>query len=425
MKNIYIRSELNGKLNENIKNIVESVDYFKIPEFKNYKLNSKDIFLENISLLKYFTNFKVESDEFLEKVICSIKNFDSVSLINLCDSYEFVFYKVFEEVQKISINKENFRKTFLLFMELFRKGISVNSLNLSLIMLNNFDRFGVSRFCENIFRINEHLEVVGFIVKNNSMYFDFKSELNWINQKNKFIYKNVLIRFCCLNIGDFEIEDFDFLIEYAYNLKNCMNYFGNAVLFIENKNILQRFVCFIDKIENKFKDKILNFKSLSYEEFYFVLKLFPNLKYEKDKIKSYIFEGIKTDLNERNLRNVKFKIFILNEMDLNISNEIILNFKNQFDSVEFCEMFLRCFRKYKYFCYLIDEFEDEVYITELANDKCFRKFILRCLTVFYASLSYETVGIKILKFIMNYEDFYNENSDYINFIVEKVLERSV
>ena len=81
--------------------------------------------------------------------------------------------------------------------------------------------------------------------------------------------------------------------------------------------------------------------------------------------------------------------------------------------------------QYKYFWDLINQFEDEIYITDVVNNKCFRKFVLRLLTVFYSSLSYEIVGIRILKFIMNYENFYNENSDYINFIVEKVLERSV
>lgn len=97
MKNIYIRSGLNRKLNENIKNIVESVDYFKIPEFKNYKFNSKNVFLDKLSLLKYFTDFKIESDEFLEKIILSIESFDSVSLINLCDSCEFIFSEISEK----------------------------------------------------------------------------------------------------------------------------------------------------------------------------------------------------------------------------------------------------------------------------------------------------------------------------------------
>lgn len=427
MKNIYIRSGLNRKLNENIKNIVESVDYFKIPEFKNYKFNSKNVFLDKLSLLKYFTDFKIESDEFLEKIILSIESFDSVSLINLCDSCEFVFYKTFEKVQEIPITKDNFRKMFLLFMELFRNGMSVNSLNLSLIMLNNFDRLGVSKFCENIFKINDHLEVTSFVIKNNSIKFDFLNEISWINREKNFSYKNILIRFYCLDVVDFdfEIDDFKLVIEYAYNLKKCMNYFGNAILLCENKDILQKFARFLDKIQNNFENKFTNFQKLDYRKLYFVLKLFPNLDYTKEQLKVYVLEGIKNDLNENILSHNKFKIGILNDLDLNISNEIISNFKNQFYSTSFCEIFLRYFRKYKYFWDLINQFEDEIYITDVVNNKCFRKFVLRLLTVFYSSLSYEIVGIRILKFIMNYENFYNENSDYINFIVEKVLERSV
>lgn len=428
MKNVYIRSGLNKRVNENIKELVKNVDYFKIPDFKNYKSNTISVFSDVLSRLKLFTNFKYESDEFLEKIIYSINNFDSTSVINLCDSYEFSFYRVFECLSEISITKDNFRQMFILFMELFRNGISVNSLNLSLVMLNSFDRVGVNKFCKSIFGINDHLELIGFLFENNcSLNFNLVNELEMVNEIKPFNYKDNLLRFYCLNIKNlsFKNEKFSTIIEYAYNIKMSIRYFGQRILFDEGKVLICDFNYLLIRIQEEFEDVLLNLDKLSYKEFSFVLKLFPNIKYSTEEVRRYALNGIKDNLNKNELKQIKYIIQILNDSDLNISKEIVLEFKNRFCIIEFCDSFVRCFRGYKYFYELINEFENEVYLTKTINDKYFRRSILRSLTIFYGSLSYEIVGIKILKFIMNYEDFYNESNYYINFIAEKILERSV
>ena len=168
------------------------------------------------------------------------------------------------------------------------------------------------------------------------------------------------------------------------------------------------------------KERFLNYENLDMEFIYLNINLFDDLK----EILNFIFVKLREAFYDRNFREVKQIIMIYNELNINIGEKISEIFNKEYSSVEFGKFILRAFRDYEYFTSIIGQLEKRFYLTKLVNDFDFRIILFRSLCIVYKDFNFEIVGSSFLNIIMDYQEFYDESSSYINFIAQKILERS-
>lgn len=442
MKNIYIRGRINEKISNDIKHKKEKVriDYVKF-EGINKEILARDEFYD----LKFIFDFNLESAQFLSEIKSSIQNLDSNKLVYLCDSYKFRFFKTFDYViENIDINKNNLKNIYLLFKDLFENGETVNSLNLSILILNLFSKNKVLIFLNEIKEDLNYLEVSSFLMKDKDVrdectYFSlFKSlygnedKLSLVKYLNKNCFSSLkfILSFYLFRIRDFKIkslkcDDIESFLEYILNVKNSINKLSGDFLFLDKFQLFKLIIEDINLILDKTKS-VLNFKEFNEDICFLNLNLFTRSKneYLNDEFLNFLYERLLSGIYDGETGRIRKIISIYNILDVNISKEISEVFKLEYESVDFFKIVLISFRDYKYFVNILNEIEDSVYITKFICDHGFRNLILRILSVVYTKNDSDMICIKFIKCIVSYKKFYFEGSNYINFIVQKILERS-
>lgn len=451
MKDIYIRNKFNKKISNEVKEEIENIKYLKSFKFEN--VNSIQFLIKDgFYRLKFAFDFHEEDLEFLENIKTSINSFDFEKLIYLCDSYEFRFFKVFDYISRnVVIDCNNFKKIYSIFMELLKKGETVNSISLAIFVLSVFDFNQIIDFCKNVLcRYIDYLEISSFILKNynvedNYTYFDlFKyvyknvnitELLDGLNKIYSNSYRKFIVSFYLFNIKDLnlrDLNDFDFkiLLRYVSNCRKSLNNISDRFLFEDKfnefKNINEDLNLVLNKMRDIVKERFLNYENFDMEFIYLNINLFDDLKeiYLGNEFLNFIFVKLTGSLYDRNFREVKQIIMVYNQLHINISEKISEIFNKEYSSVEFGKFILRSFRDYEYFTSIISELEKRFYLTKLVNDFEFRIILFRSLCIVYKDFNFEIVGSSFLNIIMDYQEFYDESSSYINFIAQKILERS-
>lgn len=451
MKNIYIRNKFNQKISNEVKQEIESIKYLKSFKFKD--LNSdQSLIKDSFYRLKFVFDFYEEDREFLENIKSSINNFDFEKLIYLCDSYEFRFFKVFDYISRnVVIDCNNFNKIYSIFMELLKKGETVNSISLAIFVLSVFDFNQIINFCKNaLLKDIDYLEISSFILKNYNIedsytYFDlFKyvyknvNTTELIDRLNKIYsnsYRKFIVSFYLFNVKDLnlrDLNDFDFkiLLKYVLTYRKSLSNVRDRFLFVDKfnefKNINEDLSLVLKEMRDLVKERFLNYENLDMEFICLNISLLDDLKgnYLGDGFLNFIFIKLTEALYDRNFREVKQIIIIYNQLHINISEKILGIFNKEYSSLEFGKFILRAFRDYEYFTSIISELEKRFYLTKLVNDFEFRIILFRSLCIVYKDFNFEIVGSNFLNIIMDYQEFYDESSSYINFIAQKILERS-
>lgn len=451
MKDIYIRNKFNKKISNEVKEEIENIKYLKSFKFKDVN-SDQSLIKDGFCRLKFAFDFCEEDLEFLENIKVSINSFDFEKLIYLCDSYEFRFFKVFDYISRnVVIDCNNFKKIYSIFMELLKKGETVNSISLAIFVLSFFDFNQIIDFCKNVLcKDIDYLEISSFVLKNynvedNYTYFDlFKYVYKNVNitelldRLNKIYsnsYRKFIVSFYLFNIKDLnlcDLNDFDFkiLLRYISNCRKSLNNISDRFLFEDKfnefKNINEDLNLVLNKMRHIIKERFLNYENLDMEFIYLNINLFNDLKedYLGDEFLNFIFIKLTEALYNRNFREVKQIIIIYNQLHINISQKISEIFNKEYSSVEFGKFILRVFRDYEYVTSIISELEKRFYLTKLVNDFEFRRILFRSLCIVYKDFNSEIVGSNFLNIIMDYQEFYDESSSYINFITQKILERS-
>lgn len=451
MKDIYIRNKFNKKISNEVKEEIGNIkclNSFKFNDVNSYQFLTKDGFYK----LRFAFDFCEEDLEFLENIKDSINSFDFEKLIYLCDTYEFRFFKVFDYISRnVVIDCNNFKKIYSIFMELLKKGETVNSISLAIFVLSFFDFNQTIDFCKNVLcKDIDYLEISSFVLKNynvedNYTYFDlFKYVYKNVNttelldRLNKIYsnsYRKFIVSFYLFNIKNlnlFDLNDFDFkiLLRYISNCRKSLNNISDRFLFEDKfnefKNISEDLNLVLNKMRDIIKERFLNYENLDMEFICLNINLFDDLKenYLGEGFLNFIFIKLTEALYDRNFREVKQIIMIYNQLHINIGEKISKIFNKEYSSVEFGKFILRAFRDYEYFTFIISELEERFYLTKLVNDFDFRIILFRSLCIVYKDFNFEIVGSNFLNITMDYQEFYDESSSYINFIVQKILERS-
>lgn len=449
MKNICIRDKFNREISSDINQKINKLNLTSI-KFNNLHGNCY-LMRDEIYKLRFIFDFNLESEDFLNEILDSIYKKDSKKLIYLCDSYKFRFFKVFDYIlDKNIINSENFNYIIPIFLDLMKNGKTKNSLNLSIFILSFFDKVEIYDFCrECLLNDLDYLEVCSFVLRNDKendeltyfglfkyFYSDFKIinllhklNENYFNSYLKFILSFYLFNVKNLNIDRLDNFELKIFTKYIFNYKKSMNKISGKFLFFDNfdefKFMLTELNFILEKLEEVINDRNYEDENIDIEFCYLKMCLFGGNSYlSHNKFKDYTYKKLVDNLYERNYRECKIIILIYNILDINISEKINKLFNKEYESVNFLKFVLRVFREYKYFYSILSEFEKNVYLTKFINDFEFRNLIFRSLVVVYNKFDYEIVGCGFLKVTMDYEEFYNEKSAYINFIVQKILERS-
>lgn len=450
MKNICIRDKFNREISEDIRIELCKLDLDCInfnDSYKNYSL-VKDVFYK----LGFVLDFKVEDMDFLESLKYAINKFDSKKLIYLCDSYKFRFFNAYDYILKSSIiNFENFNNIISVFLDLLKNGKTKNSLNLSIFILSFFDDNIIYNFCRD-FLLNDldYLEVCSFVLRNHEMnkevtyfslfkyfYGNFKiiDLIENLNENYFNSYLKFIVSFCLFDIKNFDINSLSFselkiFMKYIINYKKSMDKISGKFLFLNNfdefKFMLIDFDFILKKLENRINTENYDYGNIDIEFCYLGMCLFGKFKdyFSTYEFKEYVYLNFIDNLYSRNYKECKRIVLIYNILNIDVSEKIQKLFNKEYDSIDFLKFALRALRDYKYFYNILIEFEKNVYLTKLVNDFEFRNLFLRNLVVVYDKFDFKIVGVGFLKIIMQYEEFYNEKSSYINFIVQKILERS-
>ncbi len=443
MKNIRIRDKYNKKLEFSIERNINSMDSHENFYLKNDIGKIEDVFLNT----KFLFDFKVEEDNFLKEIRTSIENLSFETLLYLCDTYKFRFIRVYDYIREvISEDFKNYREIYFMFLELLKKGETINSLNLSIFVLYILNG-NVKEFCKrNLLSNIDHLEISSLILKDEeitnilsyekliSFFYGDKDKfhvMKFINDLYKNSYRKIIFSFYIFNIKDIEIESLSYeetfiLMEYSLNFKNAVNKLINILLVQENLHIIRELMKNFKEIVSKlYKNNYLNLqKEVDIKFLRMGLCLFENMK-EKitDEYFTYIKERIIVLIKERNLKEGKEAINILNILDKDISKEIFFNFEEEYDCFEFGIFILRLFRNYKYYSSIIGECENYFYITKIVENDDFKIVLLRSLSILYKKDYLSKSGYRFLKIIMDYREIYDFYNSYINFIVLKIIER--
>lgn len=444
MKNIRIRDKYNKKLEFSIERNINSMDSHENLYLKNDIGKMEDVFLNT----KFLFDFKVEEDDFLKEIRTSIENLSFETILYLCDTYKFRFIRVYDYIREvISEDFKNYREIYSIFLELFKKGETINSLNLSIFvlyilngnvkefckinLLNNIDHLEISSLIlkeEEITNILSYEKLISFFYKDKDVFYVMK----FINDLHKNSYRRIIFSFYIFNIKDIEIENLSYketfiLMEYSLNFKNAVNKLSNVLLVQENLHTIRELMKNFKEIVSKLhKNNYLNFeKEVDIKFLRMGLCLFENIKENitDEYFNSYIKERIIVLIKERNLKDGKEAINILNILDKDISKEIFLNFEEEYDSFEFGIFILRLFRNYRYYSNIVGECEKYFYITKVMESDDFKIVFLRSLSILYKKDYLSKSGYKFLKIIMDYREIYDVYNSYINFIVLKIIER--
>ena len=449
MENIIIRDKYNKKINskhkKEIKNITFQDNFKYIKVKKNNKLAS-----ETFHNFKYFFDFNHESNEFLKEVEDAIKKLNLRKLLNLCDSSELRFFKIYDYIyNNISIN-ENYNEYYDLFQNLIKKGKTTNSLNLGLYIISFINKQSIINFCKNIISDDlDYIEITTYILKNSNelsnnniynMFINYYSNknvftfLNGINLNKESTYKDFIISFYIFDISNIDLEKLsDFQLEtfftYVFNLKNAVDYIVNKLLmnpiFSEFKQLVKDVDNLFNKLEKMIDLKTLNYLSLDYKIFMFYAKFFKGFKeHINEETLNGIFEDLVSSILNKNYKKGKKIIQIYNKLDINISDRLFEDLKDINNFVDVCNSTLRICKDYKYFSNIINNMEKSFYITELIKNNNFRITLIRNLYIYYDNLNFDVIGSVFLKSIMEYEEYYYESKEYINLILEEILERT-
>ena len=449
MKNIIIRDKNNQKIDSKLKKEFKTVVFEGKFKFNKIKKTSK---LANSTFynFKYFFDFEEENDEFLLELENAIREFDLKQILNLCDSLNFRFFKAYEYIHsKISIEEENYEKYYSLFVELFKKAKTVNSVNLAVYIIYFINKNVAKNICKNIFKNDlNYIEITSFVLRNTkyetddiilNMFINFYVRkntfifLNTLNISAKSTYKEFIMSFYLYDISkiplydlsDFELETF---FTFVFNLKKSTNSLTNAYLmddmFGELKPLIKNVNDLFEYIEKIVDFKSFNYLNLDYKIFMFYIEFFKGFE---DYIDNKVLNGIFTDfisyIETKDYINGKKVILIFNKLDVDVTESLFNEIKHRSDFIDLCKSILRICSKYKYFSSIITSMEKYFYITALIKDDDFRTTLIRNLYIYYNGLNFEVVGNVFLKAIMEYENLYHENKNYINLILEEILER--
>ncbi len=444
-----IRDNLNKQINESVKEKLKYIKFYDIDKFYIRK-DCKISLYEKCSNLKYILGFKEESLEFLEKIKFALRELDLNKLVYLCDTYEFRFFKVFDYIIEIGIiDNTNFREIWVLFKSLIKVCRTINGLNLSIFVLNILDKNILSELNTlGLYEDLNHIEVLGFLYKNetccsNNLYFNlFKNSykkfdikmLDKLNKFEKFNSKAFIVHFYLSSIDNidfeyFNITDFKILIEYLINFEKSLNKLSNKFLhedkICEFTKMYKDLNFFVNHLKNVVDEKKLIENSYDIKFICLYLESFSSFRdfYLNEKILNFIFNKLVEFIEDRNFKDIYNIIGIYNNIDINISQNLIPLIVKNYSSCDFCEYIIRKFRNYKYFYEILNEIEKNVYLTKVLEKIEFRVLLLRSLSCFYAKNTYNMVGINFLKILMEDKSLYIENIDYINFIAQKILER--
>lgn len=444
MKNIRIRDKYNKKLEFSIERNTHSIDSSELLSLKNDIGKIEDVFLN----INFLFDFKVEEEDFLKDMRNSIENLSFENLLHLCDTYEFRFIRAYDYVRRaISDGFKNYKEIYLMFLELFKKGKTINSLNLSIFVLYILNG-DVKEFCKrNLLDNIDHLEITSLILKEEELInipsyeklisFFYESRdvfyvMKFINNFCKNSYRKIIAIFYIFNIKNIEVDKLSYdetfiLMEYCLNFKNAVNKLSSILLVQENLHIIRDLMKNFKRIISRLcKNNYLNFqKEMDIKFLRMSLCLFENIREEisDEYFSTYIKDRIIVLIKERNLKDGKEAINILNILDKDISKEIFFNFQEEYDCFEFGIFILRLFRNYKYYSNIIGECENYFYITKVMESDEFKISLLRSLSILYKRDYLSKRGYKFLKIMMDYKEIYDCYNSYINFIVLKIIER--
>lgn len=452
MKNLVIgiRNKFNKKIDDDVKKEIENLKFCDVSDFyidEDY-LNS---FEEKYSRVKYILGFCEDDIKILENLELYVQKLDLENLCKMCDEYEFRFFKIFGYIIGTSlINRENFKDVYSLFCNLIKKGETLNSINLSLFVIGIFDKRSVHNLCRKILhKYIDHVEICGFICRNDyfesqNLYFNLVRDsykdfnLEFLFKINKFEKLNSRALILCfylfgidnLNFKNFDIPSLKILIEYIINLRKSVCRVSNSFLFEnkmeEFKNLSRDLNSFVGNIKEILRKKSIAKGNKDIGFISLCIYLFEDIREMEidEKLLNFLFENLVSFIKDRDFKSSLQIMKIYDKLEVNVSSRLAPLFFENYSSAEFGIYILRLFRGYKYFGELINEFEKGCYLTKLMDEFEFRKVLLRSLSVFYSKNSNLIAGVNFLKIFMDKFEFYVEGIGYINFVAQKILERS-
>lgn len=401
-----------------------------------------NVILKGIYDLKYIFDYEHEEKCILTGILDGIKDNDANKIIDICDSYKYKFIDLYDYIlEQMDLNKFNYDKLYKLFCDVLINTSTTNGINLSVFMLYTLGSLNICKISNALLIEDiEYIEVFSYIsngaYEGNNIFFNIFSYRYGNKSLTELIdkyllsnheFKKIDIYICVFYI--FRIHDFIgyideniriSLLEFLYNLKvmaeRCVDKQVYKLKFSISKLNKDIYMC-IEK--NQLNFNLLEDLSSTYR----YIKILPDKHkgFVRDEIIKNIDEVLSKYINDREDRNLRYIIEVLNDIDLDISCYLDKFIVSNYQNIEFHIFLIFNMRKYIYLNNVLKRIEDISYLSYLIRNDRFAVVLLRIMVVLYKYNQTSKSGIRFLKVLMEHEELYYRYRSYVNYLLLHIM----